>query len=71
MKRFVKEARLVLIWNDGHRVDMGTLTVSADEKEAHVKGMRRIRQRMGWELIRTGFRIMLPGREWRTDVDTE
>lgn len=71
MARFVKEAKLDLTWNDGHRVSMGTLKVEANESDLRLIGMRRIKQRIGWELIRTGFRIMLPGKKWRTDFDSE
>ena len=71
MARIVKEARLELVWSDGHRVDMGTLTIDAKEKEVRLIGMRRIRQRIGWELVRTGVRIMMPWKKWRTDFDSQ
>lgn len=71
MARFVKEAQVDLTWSDGPRVKMGTLKVCAEVSEMHLTGMRKIRQRIGWELVRKGFRIMLPGKEWRTEFDPE
>lgn len=70
MARIVKEARLEIVWDDGHRADMGTLTIDANEKEVRLIGMWKIRQRIGWELVRTGFRIMMPGRAWWTKIDS-
>ena len=69
MVRFVKEAQIDLTWSDGHRVKMGTLKICAEGHEIHFTGMRKIRQRIGWELVRTGFRIMMT--EWRTEFDPE
>ena len=60
-------AEVVLEWSNGKRVKMGTLDITADsvaESKASMR-MRWYRQRIGWDLVRMGFRIMFPWRKWK------
>lgn len=60
-------AKVVLIWENGKKVEIGTLDITADDKlesKANVS-LRKWRQRVGWELVRKGFWIMFPWRKWK------
>lgn len=59
-------AKVVMIWSDGRTVELGTLDIEAhveEETRVTVK-IKRFRQKIGWELVRKGFRIMFPWRKW-------
>lgn len=64
----VKDAEIILKWDDGRTTTIGTLSVDCDKNRLKYKCGGRWRQRLGWELVREGFRIMLPRRKWKTEV---
>ena len=59
----VCSAKLILSWDNGRTVEVGTISVEINKSEMKGKATH-IRQRIGWELIRTGFAVMLPKRKW-------
>lgn len=65
----VCDAELVLKWDNGRTSKIGTVSVEFDKDGMKAKGLKHLRQRFGWEMVRAGFRIMLPGREWAMDAD--
>ena len=64
----VDGAEVVLIWDDGRRTKLGTINITADS-EINPR-MRHIRQRIGWEFVRKGFRIMFPWRKWYESTES-
>lgn len=70
IKDLVMQAKVYLQWEDGRSASLGTINIEKNGKEAKIRGLRKFRQRLGWELIRTGFRIMMPGRKWKTEINT-
>ena len=55
-------AKVILMWDNGRTVEVGTISVEINK--SGMKGIAtHIRQRIGWELVRTGFAIMLPKRK--------
>ena len=66
----VKNGTIRLEWDNGRTVDLGTIGIEAG-KDAKIdtRGIRRLRQRLGWDLVRIGMRCMFPGRKWRTEYD--
>lgn len=77
MAKLVTGGKVVLVWDDGQTVELGTVgidygKVGIDNGEITatmtVTKAKRIRQRIGWEMVRNGFRCMMPGRKWRMKV---
>lgn len=62
----VKSARIEMTWEDGQRVYLGT--VGIDENGKPAAKCKHMRQRIGWDLVRIGFRCMMPGKKWRMNV---
>ena len=60
----ISNAKLILSWDNGRTIEVGTITVETNNLEMKCKATH-IRQRIGWELVRTGFAIMLPKRKWK------
>jgi len=58
----VKSARIEMTWEDGRTVTLGT--VGIDENGKPAARCRHMRQRIGWELVRIGFREMFPKMKW-------
>lgn len=58
----VKSARIEMTWEDGRTVYLGT--VGIDENRKPVARCKHMRQRIGWELVRIGFREMFPKMKW-------
>ena len=60
----VCNAKVILSWDNGRTVEIGTIT--AETNKSAMKGKTTLlRQRIGWELVRKGFAIMLPKRKWK------
>ena len=59
----IKSARIEMTWEDGRTVYLGTVGVDDNGKPA-VRGKHIMRQRIGWELVRMGFREMFPKMKW-------
>ena len=55
-------AKVILMWDNGRTVEVGTISVETNKSGMKVIATH-IRQRIGWELVRTGFAIMLPKRK--------
>ena len=70
MAKLVTGGKVVLVWDDGKTVELGTVGIDYGKTEATmtVKTARRFRQRVGWDIVRLGFMCMLPGRKWRMKV---
>lgn len=66
----VNSAEVILKWDNGRTVKMGTLDIeyTTDENDLKYKNRIKLRQRLGWELVRAGFRVMFPFREWKTET---
>ncbi len=66
MAKLVTGGKVVLVWDDGKTVVLGTVGIDYGKTEATmtVKTARRFRQRIGWELVRMGFREMFPKMKW-------
>ena len=60
----VCNAKVILSWDNGRTVKIGTITVGTN-KSAMKGKTTLLRQRIGWELVRKGFAIMLPKRKWK------
>ena len=58
----VKSARIEMTWEDGRTVYLGT--VGIDENRKPVARCKHMRLRIGWELVRIGFREMFPKMKW-------
>ena len=69
VKHMVYNAELFLKWDDGKTAKIGTVSVECDKDGMKTQGLKHLRQRFGWEMVRAGFRMMLPGREWCTGAD--
>lgn len=65
MARLLKNARVYLGWDDGERVEMGTLKLEGNKDGAVMSWIPKSRQRIGWDLVRIGMRMMFPGRKWK------
>ena len=73
MAKLVTSGKIFLEWEDGQTVELGTVGVDW-KKDGAVLNVRRaigFRQRVGWDLIRMGFRCMMPGRQWRLKVNDQ
>lgn len=57
-------AKLILSWDNGRTIELATITVGTNNSAMKGKATH-IRQRIGWELVRKGFAIMLPKRKWK------
>jgi hypothetical protein len=63
-------AKIQLKWDNGRVADMGTLKIRSEQKGTVLKtNIRIFRKRLGWELVRMGFRLMFPGRKWVHSYD--
>ena len=63
----VTGAKLILEWENGRRTELGTLSVDSERNE--VKGkMRMMNQRIGWDMVRVGMRMMFPRRKWQEET---
>lgn len=70
--RVVKDAKVTLEWSDGHRTEIGTIHAETDTKELRTKVKGKIsRQRIGWEFVRLGMKVIFPGKKWVTEYDPE
>lgn len=61
-------AKIILKWGDGRTTTIGTLDVDFDKNSLKYKWSGRWRQRLGWEIVREGFRIMFPFRKWKEET---
>ena len=58
-------AKVVLKWDNGRSVEIGTIEINSEDKGTRLKSRVRVAgTRIGWEFVRMGFRIMFPGRKW-------
>lgn len=62
----VKSARIEMTWEDGRTVYLGTVWI--DENRKPVARCKHMRQRIGLELVRIGFREMFPKMKWSRKV---
>lgn len=63
----VWNAKIFLEWDNGRRAEVGTMTIESTEKCTKFRSkVKASRQRIGWEFVRMGMRIMFPGRKWVT-----
>ena len=72
-KRLVTGGKIRLEWSDGCIVELGTVDIHYGFQETKVKvtPAKRFRMKVGWDIVRMGFRCMMPGREWKLDVNPE
>ena len=70
MGKLVTGGKVVLVWDDGQTVELGTVGINYGKTTATMKvtKAKRFRQRIGWEMVRNGFRCMMPGKKWRMKV---
>ena len=61
----INKANLILQWDDGRSVHIGSLDIETTKTGVTTTGNFRIR--LGWEFIRKGFLIMLPGHKWKQE----
>lgn len=60
----INNAKVILSWDNGRTVEVGTISIETNK--SGMKGKTtHLRQRIGWELVRKGFAIMLPKRKWK------
>lgn len=66
----LKRADVFLEWEDGRTVKLGTIDLEYEKDEAKLKYKNRIklRQRIGWELVRAGFKVIFPFRTWKMET---
>lgn len=60
----VCSAKVILLWDNGRTIELATITVETNNSAMKGKATH-LRQRIGWELVRKGFAIMLPKRKWK------
>ena len=61
----ITNAKITLIWDNGRKTELGTLSIEYGEKWYQAKGrMKLIFKRLGWEFVRIGFKVMFGGRKW-------
>ena len=65
----IDNAKIELHWSGGQTTTIGTIDLtSTDDEAGHVNcrvNTKRMRQSLGWCLVRMGFRMMFPGRMWK------
>lgn len=70
MARLIEDAKVELTWSDGRKAKMGTLHIESDKDGLGYKVRTKIsRQRIGWEFVRFGMRVMFGGRTWETKYE--
>lgn len=63
--RGICNAKVILEWDDGRKSEIGTIGIEPTEKLTELRCKSRIFwQRLGWEFVRKGFRMMLHHRKW-------
>ena len=66
MARTIKSATITLKWEDGRECEIGTLQLEGNTDGLSYTVKHRVRmQRIGWEFVRLGTRLMFPGRKWK------
>lgn len=65
--RIIAKADITLTWDDGRTVKLGTIDLKSDKNTVTCK----LRQRIGWGFIRSGFWMMLPWRKWKYADESE
>ena len=61
----ITNAKVILKWDNGRSVEIGTLDIESEEKGTRLTAKARVAgKKFGWEIVRLGFRIMFPGRKW-------
>lgn len=65
----VDKAEIVMTWSDGGTVKLGTMQIDAVDNALRYKKNLLFRQKLGWELVRAGFRCMIPSAKWKAEVE--
>jgi len=60
----IDNAEVILKWSNGKTVRIGTIDMEADKDGMLKAKVKRVQQRLGWELVRKGFSLMFTGRKW-------
>ena len=61
----VGSAKVLVKWEDGLEVSLGTIDVSVDlERRVIIRGPRAMTRLFGWGLIRCGARLIFPRWVW-------
>ena len=59
-EKVINRADIYLVWETGQRTDIAELTLTMEQgPQVTIKGLKRLRFRMGWELFKMGFRFMI------------
>lgn len=66
MAQLITKANILLEWDNGKKVSLGTITTETSENGNRVYGLKRLSQRIGWEFVRAGMRFIFGGgQKWR------
>ena len=64
MARLIKEAKILLKWDNGVQTEIGTLSMEQAGKMEIQAKINVSRQRIGWNLVRMGMKLMFPKINW-------
>lgn len=64
MARLISEAKIILKWDNGVQTEIGTLSMEQAEKTENRTKVNVSRQRIGWNLVRVGMKLMFPKINW-------
>ena len=60
MARLIKEAKILLKWDNGVQTEIGTLSMEQTGKMEIQTKVNVSRQRIGWNVVRMGMKLMFP-----------
>ena len=63
MAHCVEKAEIELTWDNGVKTKIGTLSMEYGKVDATAR-INVSRQRIGWNLVQMGFKLMFPRRKW-------
>lgn len=64
----IDNAKIQLKWSNGRTTTIETLDLESNDKAIGANcrvNTKRMRQSLGWCLVRMGMKLMFPGRLWR------
>lgn len=64
MARLIKDAKILLKWDNGVQTEIGTLSMEQAGKMEIQTKVNVSRQRIGWNLVRMGMKLMFPKINW-------
>ena len=63
----LSRAYVLLRWNNGETINIGTIEISADETKIEKGKFKNINRKIGWEMVKRGFALMLMKKQTATE----